>query len=54
MPIRLGKTMRKVLKRMAANQRQGIRVDFADRGLTTIERKAIRQLMCEHERATGG
>lgn len=51
MPLRLGKTMRKVLKRMAENQRQGIHVDFADRGLTTIEHKAIRQLIREHHLA---
>lgn len=53
MPIRPGKSMRRVLKRMAINQRQGVRVDFLIRGLTAIERKAIRQLIKMHKKEDG-
>lgn len=49
MPIRLGKTMRKVLRHMAKNQQQGIRVNFLIDELTARERKAIRQLIKGNE-----
>ena len=50
MPIRLGKGMLKVLRKMAKNQQMGIRVNFLIDPLTSRERKAIRQLIKENER----
>jgi len=50
MPIRLGKGMLKLLRHMAKNQQQGIRVNFLIDPLTSGERKAIRQLIKENER----
>lgn len=44
MPIRLGKSMRKVLAAMAYKQERGIRVNFLIDELTTRECKAIRQM----------
>ncbi len=49
MPIRLGKGMLKVLRRMAINQQRGVRVNFLIDPLTSRERKAIRQLVKENE-----